>query len=149
VSRLAFPVAAHLLLVDGHGRTLFARRAGTGYADGFWSVPAGHVEPGETLHEACVREAAEEIGVMLAPGALALACLQQKLDTDGQERLDAFFTAALPAGQAASIREPERCDRLEWAKQAPAPVVPYVRAALAHIAKDSGPLAYFGYGRKW
>jgi 8-oxo-dGTP diphosphatase len=46
----------HLLLV----------RRGHGPAAGTWSVPGGRVEHGETLHEAVVREVAEETGLPVA-----------------------------------------------------------------------------------
>ena len=41
------------------GAVLLVRR-GKGPAAGEWSVPGGHVEMGETLHEAIVREVLEE-----------------------------------------------------------------------------------------
>lgn len=147
MSRLAVPIAVHVLLGDGRGRALFQRRAGTGYADGCWSLPGGHVEPGETFHDACVREVREEVAVVVRTGALRLACVQQKLDVDGQERVDVFFTSELPDGAEPRIAEPSRSDRLTWARVTapPAPVVPYVAAALAHIRAGAGPIAYFGY----
>lgn len=44
------------------GRLLLIRR-GHGPAAGWWSVPGGRVEPGETLAEAVVREVSEETGL--------------------------------------------------------------------------------------
>ena len=46
-----------------HDDALLLVRRGRGPAAGEWSVPGGRVESGETLHEAVVRETAEETGL--------------------------------------------------------------------------------------
>jgi len=46
-----------------HLEQLLLVRRGRGAAQGQWSVPGGRVELGETLHEAVVRETAEETGL--------------------------------------------------------------------------------------
>ena len=46
-----------------HDDTVLLIRRGRGPAAGEWSVPGGRVEAGETLHEAVVRETAEETGL--------------------------------------------------------------------------------------
>jgi 8-oxo-dGTP diphosphatase len=52
------------------GRVLIARRA-KGASTGYYTLPGGVVEAGETLHEAVIREIAEETGITIEPIALA------------------------------------------------------------------------------
>jgi mutator protein MutT len=54
-------VAVGAVAVDDD-RLLLIRR-GHGPGAGLWSFPGGRVEPGETLHEAVVRETLEETGL--------------------------------------------------------------------------------------
>lgn len=143
-------VAAHLLLENENGKVLFLRRANTGYADGQWSVPAGHVDAGETVIEACIREAAEELAIDLAQSDVRPVLVQHKRDSDGEERIDFFFAAHLPDGQTPVIAEPDKCDFLEWADLVapPIPLVAYVGAALTAIAAEKDTfLSCFGFER--
>jgi 8-oxo-dGTP diphosphatase len=141
-------VAAHLILRNKSGEVLFLRRANTGYADGQWSIPAGHVEQGETLASACCREVAEEIGIELDISNVNCVLVQHKHDLDGEERIDVFFSAALPQGQSPEIREPDSCDALHWANSSdpPEPTVAYVAHAISAISRPDHPIvAYFGF----
>lgn len=107
-----YPLAVHVFLLDGHGRVLLMRRAGSGYADGQLGLPAGHVDLGETPIECAVREVAEEVGIILDPGRLR-ACgtmFRRSLEP----RVDLFFTASEWDGEP-RIREPHKCSELVWA----------------------------------
>jgi 8-oxo-dGTP diphosphatase len=44
------------------GKVLLIER-GSGALKGFWSLPGGHIEPGETARDAALREVREETGV--------------------------------------------------------------------------------------
>lgn len=57
------------LTYDADGRLLLVRRRNDP-GQGLWSVPGGHVEPGESDAEAVVREMYEETGLTVVPGAL-------------------------------------------------------------------------------
>lgn len=128
MQHVGIPTGVHVLC-ECDGRILLMRRAGTGFFDGLYSLPGGHVEPGESVLQAAVREMAEETGLAVAPDALQWMGVVHRLsDTN---RVDFFLRATHWRGEAA-IREPDKCDRLEWMDRAALPesMVPYVREAL-------------------
>jgi 8-oxo-dGTP diphosphatase len=85
------PTGVHVLL-EREGRVLLMRRAGTGFFDGLFSLPGGHVEEGESVVATAVREMAEELGVVLDPDSVAvLGVVHRRSDTN---RID-FFVRAL------------------------------------------------------
>jgi 8-oxo-dGTP diphosphatase len=126
--RFLTPVAVHLFLVR-ENRVLLLRRYNTGYEDGNWSVPAGHLEGGETVIQAGIREAAEEIGIRLTSADLAPAGVMHRLSDD--ERIDFFVAATRWEGEVRNM-EPDKCDGLDWFPfdALPPNVIPYVRRAL-------------------
>lgn len=57
------PVSGVSICVVRDGRALLAQRAKNDRLKGLWSLPGGHVELGETLREAALRELREETSV--------------------------------------------------------------------------------------
>ncbi len=54
------------IIRDRHGRVLLSQRPAHKHQGGRWEFPGGKVEPGESLHQALVRELHEELGVEVA-----------------------------------------------------------------------------------
>jgi 8-oxo-dGTP diphosphatase len=106
--------AAYVFLVDG-SRVLLQLRANTGYYDDFWAASAaGHVEAGEPVTEGAVREASEELGIVIAePDLVALTAMHRTAPTGlaVDQRVDFFFacrswtgTPVLQEQKAADLR---------------------------------------------
>ena len=60
------PVVA-VALIASDGGVMLARRRATANHGGLWEFPGGKIEPGERPEAALVREAAEELGIMIDP----------------------------------------------------------------------------------
>lgn len=58
---------AVVVLVRDGDEMLFIERAKTDSYPGYWSAVTGSMEPGESQSEACIREAAEEVGLVVRP----------------------------------------------------------------------------------
>ena len=93
--RFMLVATAHLFLMRDE-EVLLLRRFNTGYADGQYSVVAGHLDGGETVKAAAVREAREEVGVEIAPADLHIVGVMHRKSDD--ERIDFFLTASAWSG---------------------------------------------------
>lgn len=131
--RATFPVTVHLFFLR-ENQVLLLRRFNTGFRDGEYSVPAGHLDGGETVMQAAVREAAEETGLQLAESDISFSTVMHRIEDD--ERVDFFVQVHQWRGEPFNA-EPEKCDDLRWVdiNALPANTIPYVRQALAnHLA---------------
>ncbi len=100
-------VDVYALLRRRDGMILLLERSGTGYADRQLCPPSGHLEAGESVVQGVIREAREEVGVLLHPGDLAFSHVVHHRNPLGQARIGFFFTASRWHGEPANL-EPHR-----------------------------------------
>jgi 8-oxo-dGTP diphosphatase len=86
--RFRLVAAVHIFLVRD-GQVLLLRRFNTGYEDGNYSVVAGHLDGGEEVKAAAIREAQEEVGIRIAPQDLRIVGVMHRMSND--ERVDFFL----------------------------------------------------------
>jgi 8-oxo-dGTP diphosphatase len=136
MARLRFQVTAavHLVLRQ-ESDVLLLRRFNTGYEDGNYSLPAGHLDGSETVSAAMIREAEEEVGVIISRDDLRVVHVMHRNvagpHSGPEERIDFFLVADRWRGTPA-IMEPDKCDEVAWYSMTSPPgnVVPYVLSAV-------------------
>lgn len=128
--RLKIIPTVYLILVKDD-EILLSRRYNTGFRDGEYSFPAGHLDGNETLTQAMVREAKEEIGVGVKPENLKLVHVMHRKEPS-EERVNFFFTAEKWAGKP-KIMESRKCDDLRWFELDGLPdnTIPYIKQAIS------------------
>jgi len=142
-SRYQLSASVFVLLVK-EGEVCMLRRKGTGWMDGSFSIPAGGLEAGETLADAAIREAREEVGVRIAPENLRYVhTLHSK--TEGTAWVGHFFEAQVWAGTPV-LCEPDKHGDLQWrhVDALPAETIPYVRQAIQASAVQK-PYSEYGW----
>lgn len=128
-----FPVAVHVFLLRGD-EVLLLRRCNTGFEDGKLSVVAGHIEPGESVTQAALRETREEVCLTLSPKRLRVVGVMHRKSRE--ERVDFFLAYRLEGeGEEPCNGEPGKCSELAWATLASLPddTIPYVRTAIENF----------------
>jgi len=116
-------------------KILLSRRFNTGYEDGKYSVPAGHIEENESLTVGTYREIKEEVGVTLLPEDIRLVHIMHRKEDD--IRMDFFFTVDTWSTEPKNM-EPDKCDDLAWfpLDQLPQNTIPYIRSAIEHFRNN-------------
>lgn len=105
--------------------------------DGCFSLPAGHIEEFETPSQCAVREAREEVDVLIEPSDLRFGIVVFRPGNDrDHERVDVFLDASRWSG-VPKIMEPEKNSELAWFSidDLPKQIEPVTEAALRALSR--------------
>lgn len=139
-----YPLAIHIFFIDGD-KVLLSLRKNTGYEDGKYSVVAGHVEAGESIIDAGIREAREEVGVTITPYHFTIVGSMHRKSDD--ERIDYFAVVEHWSGEIKNC-EKNKCGGLHWysISELPHNVIPYIKTALTKTFIEKKELWYEEFG---
>ena len=124
-SRLAVSLVLTRINKDGKKEILLQLRKNTGYMDNMYDFGAsGHVEKNESYAMALVREAKEELGIIIKEENLVFLTVNHLYKED---HVQVFFATKSYEGEP-RICEPNECGGLLWVDldKLPANTIPYV-----------------------
>ena len=114
-----FRSAVHMIITKDN-KVLIQKRKGSKLWPGYYSLPAGHIDEGETQYEALVREAQEELGIIIDPNNILnsyVVLRRNHFNIDGKQLepyIDYYYDIEQYEG-VPKIMEENKCDELIWA----------------------------------
>ncbi len=127
--------AVFIVIRNENNQLFLLRRFNTGWRDGWWTVPAGHVDLNEGPTAAAIRELKEEAGIDVIQEKLSDPLIYFYPSDDLEtERVSLFFEVS-SAGLTPTNAEPTKADRGEWfdPDKLPENIVPLLRRALLDL----------------
>jgi len=127
--------AVWMIIKNNNNQVFLLRRFQTGWRDGWWTVPAGHVDANESPKEAAIRELKEEAGITATLDDLTEPLIYfYPADDLMHERVSLFFEVRSYQGTPKNI-ETNKADRGEWfdVQALPDRIVPLLRRALIDL----------------
>ena len=132
--RVKFNASVSFLIEQNNKFLLFYRTDGY-FKDGWWVLPAGHIEAGETATQTVIREAKEELGIDVAPEDVSFAHIVHNLVGENK-RMDFYFRITSFKGNIQNI-EPTKCSKMAFFTKDNLPplekIAPTTLQALNHI----------------
>lgn len=128
-------------------KVLLLRRANTGWLDGWYDLPAGHLEDQEKLKDGAIRELKEEAGLSADPQDLKLIHVYQNHHDPQAPHYGYIFAAKKWCGEP-RIMEKNKCDDIAFfpLDNLPKRTSPYVREALKYVDNPDVSLSYHAPG---
>lgn len=120
-------------VIEHEGRYLLVEEADAATGARVYNQPAGHVEPGESLLDAVVREVREETGLPFRP--TALLGLYQLRAADGRDYLRVCFAGTVPPEEAPHPEDPDILG-CAWVEAGDLPGLPLRSPLVRRCAED-------------
>ena len=108
-----FLSAIYLIIKNDDGKILLQRRQGTKLWPGFLALPAGHVDEGENVYDAAIREAKEELSITITKQDIIDSFVVNRRNKSLPPYFDVYFEISSYQGDI-KINEPEKCSELKW-----------------------------------
>lgn len=108
-----FLSSVYLIIRNDNGEILLQRRQGTKLWTGFLALPAGHVDVGENAYDAVIREAKEELGIVIDIGSIVDTFVVNRRNKSLLPYYDVYFEVSSYSG-IITISEPDKCSELVW-----------------------------------
>lgn len=115
----------------GEKEILMLKRQGTGYCDGDYDLPGGHLEKNEDIFDGMIRETKEEIGIILAREEMEILHIYHRYKSG---MLKFVFKVNKYEGEPIN-EEPDKCEKIEWINinNLPENIVPSIKIELENI----------------
>ena len=131
-----FKSAVHMIIIKDN-KILLQKRKGSKLWPGYYALPAGHIDEGETQYDALAREAQEELGIIINIEKILnsyVVLRRNYFEIDGKQLepyIDYYFDIDQFEG-VPKIMEEDKCEELIWAdiNNLPEPFINYEGAFL-------------------
>ena len=110
--RNKLPISVQVI-VENNNKILLLKRKNTGYEDGKYCLPGGHLEKNESIRSAIIREAKEEIGIELSKEDLELYKILNRKISEEIEYIDFIFRTTIWKGEILN-KEKDKCEEIIW-----------------------------------
>lgn len=136
MEREQFLSAVYMIIKNEKNEILFQRRQGTKLWPGFLALPAGHVDTGENVYDAVIREAKEELNITISMENIIDTFVVNRRNKSISPYYDVYFEFDSYVGNII-INEPEKCSELKWIKieDLPDDVIDFEKIALLNNKK--------------
>lgn len=141
--RFKLHASVHILFIKKDQILLSLRRHIT--SDGLYSVVAGHINGGETVTEAMIQEAKEEIGVDIKTSDLEVKNVCHSYSNHNDKEFIQFFAICRNWTGEIKNNEPDKCGEVKFAplNNLPKNMVPYVKDGIEKTLKG---IRFYEYG---
>ena len=121
---------AVIFVIKKGSEYLFQKRTNTGSQDGWYMMPGGHVDEGESVMDAAVRELKEELDIVVAPEDLKF-----KLVKPEKSHISFFFEVIQYQGEIKN-NEPEKHGDLRFLDVSHPEIYPSIQREIKAIEKN-------------
>jgi ADP-ribose pyrophosphatase YjhB (NUDIX family) len=143
IERFVMSVSVHILFLKD-GQVLLSLRKNIS-SDGMYGLVAGHLEEGETVTNAIIREAKEEADVEISTTDIEMVTVCHSYSSKNNKEFIQFYVICKKWHGEIKNNEPEKCGELKFypLNTLPENMVPYIRDG---IAKTMAGVRYYEYG---